>query len=99
MEPSGRNWSQPVAKAPASEPAKRAKSVAIGCHRLPIGSHGKEGVDGSSPSEGSAKAAQSRFFCRSNLHELQNAMGMQPFMELPEIDPGRVGAPPPRIPN
>ncbi len=26
--------------------------VAIGCHRLPAKSHGKEGVDGSSPSEG-----------------------------------------------
>ena len=24
----------------------------MGCHQLPIGAHGKEGVDGSSPSEG-----------------------------------------------
>jgi hypothetical protein len=31
------------------------ETVATGCHRLPFGSHGKEGVDGSSPSEGSAK--------------------------------------------
>jgi hypothetical protein len=31
---------------------KRAKSVAVGCDRLPPGPHGKEGVDGSSPSEG-----------------------------------------------
>ncbi len=30
--------------------------VATGCHRLPPKSHGKEGVDGSSPSEGFAKA-------------------------------------------
>jgi hypothetical protein len=35
---------------------KPAKTVAAGCHRLPIGAHGKEGVDGSSPSEGSAKS-------------------------------------------
>jgi hypothetical protein len=35
-----------------SEPHKQPKSVAVGCHRLPFGSHGKEGVDGSSPSEG-----------------------------------------------
>jgi hypothetical protein len=30
----------------------------VGCDRLPPGIHGKEGVDGSSPSEGSAKAAE-----------------------------------------
>jgi hypothetical protein len=33
-----------------------------GCHRLPPKSHGKEGVDGSSPSEGSAKAPQNGSF-------------------------------------
>src|SRR5437764_11437718 len=36
-------------------PQKQAESVAAGCHRLPEKFHGKEGVDGSSPSEGSAK--------------------------------------------
>src|SRR5437879_12692150 len=35
---------------------KQAKTVAAGCDQLPFGFHGKEGVDGSSPSEGSAKA-------------------------------------------
>ena len=35
---------------------KQAKTVAMGCDRLPIGAHGKEGVDGSSPSEGLQKA-------------------------------------------
>ena len=54
MEPSGRNRWQPVTNAPASDPRKQAKSVAVGCNRLPLGSHGKEGVDGSSPSEGLA---------------------------------------------
>jgi hypothetical protein len=39
----------------AREPQEQAKTVAVGCPRLPIGAHGKEGVDGSSPSEGSAK--------------------------------------------
>src|SRR5919204_1743538 len=34
--------------------------VATGCHRLPPKSHGKEGVDGSSPSEGSGKARKAR---------------------------------------
>ena len=31
---------------------KQAKNVAVGCNRLPRQVHGKEGVDGSSPSEG-----------------------------------------------
>jgi hypothetical protein len=34
---------------------EQANTVAVGCHWLPIGAHGKEGVDGSSPSEGFAK--------------------------------------------
>jgi hypothetical protein len=36
----------------AESPGKQAKSVAPGCHQLPANFHGKEGVDGSSPSEG-----------------------------------------------
>lgn len=54
MEPSGRNQRQPVANAPAP---KAAKTSQICCHRLPLLAcdvHAKEGVDGSSPSEGSA---------------------------------------------
>jgi hypothetical protein len=31
---------------------KQAKTVAVGCDRLPETFHGKEGVDGSNPSEG-----------------------------------------------
>jgi hypothetical protein len=48
------------------EPRKRqneAKFVATGCHRLPATFHGKEGVDGSSPSEGSEKSLLIRPFC------------------------------------
>ena len=41
-----------------SKSQKQAKSVATGCHRLRATFHGKEGFDGSSPSEGSAKASQ-----------------------------------------
>jgi len=37
---------------------QQAKTVATGCDRLPIGAHGKEGVDGSSPSEGFTKSLQ-----------------------------------------
>ena len=38
----------------ARKPRKQAKSVAAGCDRLRSAVHGKEGVDGSSPSEGFA---------------------------------------------
>jgi hypothetical protein len=37
------------------KPQKQAKSVATGCDRLPATFHGKEAVDGSSPSEGFAE--------------------------------------------
>jgi hypothetical protein len=37
------------------ERLKRAKTVVVGCDQLPPGPHGKEGVDGSSPSEGFAE--------------------------------------------
>ena len=46
-------------------PRKRrnqAKTVATGCDQLPWDLDGKEGVDGSSPSEGSAKAPQTGAF-------------------------------------
>jgi hypothetical protein len=39
----------------AKKPQRQAKSVATGCHQLPATFHGKEGVDGSSPSEGFRK--------------------------------------------
>src|SRR6266508_5678110 len=56
MEQSGRNRWQLVATGDARKRLQQAKTVATGCDQLPIGAHGKEGVDGSSPSEGSAKA-------------------------------------------
>ena len=46
------------------ERPKQAKTVAMGCDQLPIGAHGKEGVDGSSPSEGSANCLQICHLCR-----------------------------------
>jgi hypothetical protein len=44
------------------KPQKQAKTVATGCHPLPESFHGKEGVDGSSPSEG-LKSLQISIFC------------------------------------
>jgi hypothetical protein len=55
-------WSPPVATAGnRSQMGRRrkrlieAKTVAVGCAQLPESFHGKEGVSGSSPEEGSAK--------------------------------------------
>ncbi len=45
---SGNRWQMRRAR----KPQNQAKTVAAGCDRLPRGAHGKEGVDGSSPSEG-----------------------------------------------
>jgi hypothetical protein len=62
MEPSGRNQWQPVANATAAKTPNQATSVATGCYPLPLNLDGKEGVDGSSPSEGSAEAAANHRF-------------------------------------
>src|SRR5919198_4683519 len=51
----------------ARKPPNQAKTVAVDCDRLPIGAHGKEGVDGSSPSEGSAKAPHTGLFFSAQL--------------------------------
>src|SRR5438067_2454850 len=60
---------------------KQAKTVAAGCDWLRKTFHGKEGVDGSSPSEGSAKGPQRRLFFTSDLRVHHRAVGMEPFME------------------
>jgi hypothetical protein len=44
------------------ERLRQAKAVALGCDRLPPRFHGKEGVDGSSPSEGLPKVPANRHF-------------------------------------
>jgi hypothetical protein len=56
MEPSGRNPWQSLANGTASKTAQRSETIAVGCYRLPETFHGKEGVGGSSPPEGFAKA-------------------------------------------
>jgi hypothetical protein len=62
-------WSRAVATGGNQSQMRRrrqrpryAKTVAVGCNRLPIGAHGKEGVDGSSPSEGFSKVPANRHF-------------------------------------
>src|SRR5947209_20005135 len=49
----------------ARTPRKQAKTVDIGCDRLPKAAHGKEVVDDSSPSEGSRKGR----------HEIEQSFG------------------------
>jgi hypothetical protein len=62
MEPSGRNQSQPVANGRTSKTAETSQNRCRGLRPVAERSAGKEGVDGSSPSEGSAKAPQSGAF-------------------------------------
>jgi hypothetical protein len=80
MGPSGRNQWQPVANGAAPKTAQTREIVAVDCQRLPPRLHGKEGVDGSSPSEGSVKVPQIGTF-NENLHVLQHAVGVEPSME------------------
>jgi hypothetical protein len=58
MEPSGRNQWQPVANRKTRKRRNQAKPVATGCDQSPWDLDGKEGVDGSSPSEGSVRVPQ-----------------------------------------
>jgi hypothetical protein len=60
MEPSGRNRWQPVAMGRARKPLKQADPQPVATHGNRFAAHGKEGVDGSSPSEGSARRRASR---------------------------------------
>jgi hypothetical protein len=68
-----------------------AKTVAVGCVQVLRAAHGKEGVDGSSPSEGSARGPQSGAFCFPNTCTIQRAAGMEPSgsaraLEVSEMD-------------
>jgi hypothetical protein len=56
MEPSGGNQWQPLANAEARKRLKQADRQPVATHGNRFGAHGKEGVNGSSPLEGSAKA-------------------------------------------
>jgi hypothetical protein len=53
------------------DPQNQAKTVAVGCDRLLRRAHGKEGVSGSSPEEGSAKAPHGGLFVAVGLRSTQ----------------------------
>jgi hypothetical protein len=85
-----RLWSRAVATSgnrwqmgPWRKGRNQVKTVALGCDRLPPGPHGREGVDGSSPSEALQKPCKGRFSFRPDLHDIQRAPSIEPFMELP----------------
>src|SRR5205085_9516509 len=69
MEQRGRNGWQTFGSPKRGKWLDLARTVATGCHRLRFRSHGKEGVDGSSPSEGSRRA----FVLPLRLHLAQRA--------------------------
>jgi hypothetical protein len=79
------------------KPLKQAYPQPVATHGNRFGAHGKEGVDGSSPSEGSAKAPHvGAFLVQVDLLNVDHAVGMELWMEpsTKEIDPAplrRVG--------
>jgi hypothetical protein len=83
MEPRGCNWWQSVANQIGAEAAQTSESVAAGCHRLPEKFHGNEGVDGSSPSEGSAEAQHNAALSfQIDLQVVERGAGMEPLWSL-----------------
>jgi hypothetical protein len=94
----GAPWLQPVAisgKSPERGSAgKQAKSRATGCHQLRATFHGKEGVDGSSPSEGSAKSVLSGGFRSDTLAQAPACDRYGAVLwssQVEKSDPGRAG--------
>jgi hypothetical protein len=62
MEPSGRNGGNRWQMEHPQKPLKQADPQPVATHANRFGAHGKEGVDGSSPSEGFTKGQQTAFF-------------------------------------
>ena len=60
---------------------KQGKTVAAGCDRLPQAAHGKEAVDGSSPSEGSLQKPRITGLFVSD--QVQMVELEEPFLEPP----------------
>jgi hypothetical protein len=70
-----------------SKPQEQAETVALGCDRLPMEVHGKEGVDGSSPSEGFTKTLQSgAFHLKLYLHGFQRDRVWNTFWNTRSFD-------------
>jgi hypothetical protein len=95
MEPRGCNQWQSAANRLSAEGPKQAKTVATGCHQLRAKFHGKEGVDGSSPSEGFEKPLQMGGFFTYGVvhvdgarsHQVAPIDGTRPTPSLPASGP------------
>jgi hypothetical protein len=61
----------------------------VATHGNRFGAHGKEGVDGSSPSEGLQNPRSRGLFVQSDLLFGVRAVGMEPFMELSRLREAR----------
>ena len=61
---------------------KYADRQRVATHGNGSAAHGKEGVDGSSPSEGLQNPRSRGFFVQNNLLFVVRTVGMEPFMEL-----------------
>src|SRR5438874_13510668 len=73
------------AKAGVAEAARYLQSASVSCIRLPGTRDGKEGVDGSSPSEGSPESPASAGLLHSQPAALRPACsGMEQLLEQPE---------------
>src|SRR5213080_2544485 len=81
MEPRGCNRSQSAAHRRSAKAAEQAETVAVGCDQLPSGVMVREGVDGSSPSEGFAKAPQTGLFVWAEFALRSARSGVESVME------------------
>ena len=83
VEHRGRNRSQRNQRTTAAVVSERAISPATSCHRLRQRTHGKEGVNGSSPLEGSFESPAKRGFLAARLlSRPDNVMQVQPALAL-----------------
>jgi hypothetical protein len=82
MEPSGgKRWQTVGLEGRKNRPETAPLSASV-CHRSLPRRHGKEGVDGSSPSEGLQNPRSRGFFVQDDLLFVVRAVGMELFMEL-----------------
>jgi hypothetical protein len=88
MEPSGRNRWQPTANETTRKPLKQADPQPVATHGKRFGAHGKEGVDGSSPSEGFTKGQQMAFFVASTAYVQRSRVPCR----VPKICPQHLGS-------
>jgi hypothetical protein len=88
MEPCGCNRWRLVASRVGARTPKSGQNLALCCDRLRKGAHGKEGVDGSSPSEGDPRPRSRRCQARAAPFSNTNGAGALAILVwVAEIDP------------